>query len=130
MNECIELHDSVLQSLIWIDYALVLTLNPAYINRSTGRPAEDPGTGWLGRATIRIDGATRLAGMEFPTAIWQGKTVIGGVILEDCIPSCGRYIAEVRLQIDLVNGESLDLHGHSMTIQREAECTYLEEFRP
>src|SRR5690606_18404212 len=120
---------SVVQSVGWIDDAVVLTLSPANIHRSAGHPAKDSGTVCRGCATIRIEGARRTV-VDFPTPIWDGTLTLGRETHEGCIPSRGTYKSAVRLQIEFLNGHSIYIQGRQITIQQVGEPTYLEEFRP
>jgi len=51
----IELHDSVIATIVLDGGTTLITFSHAYIHQSDGVPGVDPGSGWSQRAELRIN---------------------------------------------------------------------------
>jgi len=52
MNTIIEIHDSTVAEIFKRDGTVIVHFLPAYLHKSTGRPALDSGTGWVQEARL------------------------------------------------------------------------------
>jgi len=129
MNECIELHDSMLVALFFNDGKTVISFSPVYIHRSRGTPGVDSGSVWLQSATLTITGTSLGPVAEFPLRVSDGSLRIGDKLYSNCIPSCGMFNSPVELCMVLDSAESVIIRGDHLTIELHGEPSHLEDFQ-
>jgi hypothetical protein len=129
MNSEVEIHDSTLASITRDGCDLVLSLAPAYVHRSPGRPGIDQGSGWLQDIDLIIFGAVvESLPTEFPVNLSDGSFSIGEVRWDNVIPLPLVVSGTVSLSAVTCFGEFLTVRGTGASSMTRGELQYLEEF--
>lgn len=130
MNKSIELHDSKLDAIITVGAEVIVSLSPAYVHSSEGRPGIDAGSGWLQSATLALgEGSLRVMPAQLPTAIAGGFIRLRSEPRDNMIP-IGAFEGPVELSMVLVSGETLSVRGNGIHIQLHGEPSFVEDFYP
>jgi hypothetical protein len=131
-RRCIEIHDSVLSQISFIQNEAQLHFSALYIHESDGVPGIDSGRGWFQHAILRIHDA-KVDGVfaEFPVKLTDGRTQIGQEILENKIPVPLHHQGafELRLQAMWQDTRIVTIKGKGAELQLLGEPKYIEEFR-
>jgi hypothetical protein len=131
VNEGIELHDSELVAVSFNGDEAVVSVSPAYIHRSTGRPGVDAGSGWSQRATITIGGASPVSStVLLPATISDGSLRIGGTLHRNVIPASATFEGIIEFSIVLSTAEAFTIPGQRISIQLHDEPSFVESFHP
>ena len=129
MNRMVELHDSTLAGITPDGPDLILSLAPAYVHRSAGRPGIDRGSGWLQDIDLVISGAVvESLPTEFPVNLSDGSFSVGEVRFDNAIPLPLAVTGAVSLVAVTFGGELLAVHGTGARAVMRGELGYLEEF--
>ena len=81
MRSGLELHDSRVSHIEWVDGDAVIHFSHAYIHKSKGSPGKDTGTGWSQEAQLIMQGASSLApSPPLPNTISEGYLEVGGQV--------------------------------------------------
>lgn len=116
MIDHIELHDSRVAAA-FNGNALVLQLRPAYVHHWTQSAEGWQGEGRSQSVDIVIgDGAVKVFPGDGSFEIADGWFDVGSRLYENMIPVLLDETANVRGHLALVNGESIDLTGHSIAV--------------
>ncbi|MFA5193095.1 MAG: hypothetical protein WC740_20490 [Verrucomicrobiia bacterium] len=131
MNTEIELHDSTLAAVGFSRAEAVLSLRPAYIHRSSGRPGIDHGTGWVQDATITIfnASATELP-VRLPADVSEGGLCVADKLYQNILPVLDSTGEAVVVELLLVTAEKLSIRGNGIRIRFSGAAKYVEDFRP
>lgn len=135
MNEAIELHDSELVAVSSSEDSIILSLSPAYIHRSSGRPGIDAGTGWTQAATLTIIGSSAFSPVTLPATISQGRLRIGSDLYRNVIPAAGTFESPIEFSAvvfasDFTIRGDITIRGSGLTIALQGEPSYVEDFTP
>jgi hypothetical protein len=127
MNEktAIELHDSVLERIEAVGSDLLLLLT-AYVHRSTGEPAVDPGSGWTQSARVRIHNGRGDA--PCPVDIRTGSVRAGDMAYDNVLPVPFPAEGPIRLELQGGLGEIVRLAGDTMSIELTGEPDFIEAY--
>lgn len=131
MNELIELHDSELAAVSVRGGEIVVTLAPAYLHRSRGRPGIDAGSGWVQPATLSFGEATlsgRSAPANLPATVSEGELRVGLEIYSNLIPTSGKWEGAIAFSLVPVTGEALVLRARRLWIQLHGEASFVENY--
>jgi hypothetical protein len=128
VNSLIELHDSVLAALILRDRDAVLSLKPAYIHRSSGRPGIDPGTGWTQDLEVTITDAT-VSGSSglLPARISDGTLRVGNEDHPNALPMVPLG-SPVYLALVMETGNRVEVGGRRLSLVWVGQAQYVEDF--
>jgi hypothetical protein len=132
-NRAIEIHDSVLSHISFLQNEAQLHFSALYIHESDGVPGIDAGRGWFQQAILRIqDAKVDGAFTEFPVDLTNGQTRIGQEILENEIPVPLHHKGafELRLQPMWQETGIVTFTGTGAELELLGEPEYVEEFRP
>ena len=129
-NRAIEIHDSILSAVSFLEHEVKLHFSPAYIHQSEGVPLRDAGSGWMQDAMLHIyDAKVEGSFAEFSVDLSDGRIQMGQNILENEIPVPLRHTGAVELQLQ--QGERIVIFtGHGAELELIGEPKYVEEFRP
>src|SRR5215469_10193567 len=73
-NRAIEIHDSILSAVSFLEREVKLHFSPAYIHQSEGIPLRDAGSGWVQDAMLHIyDAKVEGTFAEFPVDLTDGR---------------------------------------------------------
>jgi len=132
-NRAIEVHDSILSALSFLEREVQLHFSPAYIHQSEGEPLRDAGSGWVQDSTLHIyDAKAEGTFSKFPVDLSDGRIQIGHNILENKIPVPLHHTGTVELRLQAkreVEGIVI-ITGHGAELELIGEPKYVEEFRP
>ncbi|MGB8356920.1 MAG: hypothetical protein WCD79_23690 [Chthoniobacteraceae bacterium] len=129
MNEVIELHDSDLAAVEFANETAILSLRPAYIHRSEGRPGIDAGSGWIQDATLTIFAAESVVPpSRLPATIWDGFFRVGNHTYDNTIPVAASFDGAIELHIVLNSSETVTIRGERIEIALMGRARYVEEF--
>jgi hypothetical protein len=125
-HAAVELHDTRLLGIRPDAGNLILDLS-AYVHRSSGRPAEDPGTGWAQPASLTISGGTVL---QRPAGdrLWilDGNISVGPTVLENIVPVPFEAVGPVRVHLQGHEGV-LEATGTGVRLTLHGEPKYVED---
>ena len=86
-NRAIEIHDSILSAVSFLEHEVKLHFSPACIYQSEGVPLRDAGSGWMQDAMLHIyDAKVEGSFAEFSVDLSDGRIQMGQNILENEIP--------------------------------------------
>ena len=132
-NRSIEIHDSVLAAVSFLQGEARLHFSSVYIHQSEGVPGRDAGTGWVQKAVLHIHDA-RVEGSfsEFPVDLTHGQIQMGDNVLDNEIPVPLRHKGafELRLQAMWQGQVTVSFTGSGAELELLGEPVYVEEFRP
>lgn len=131
MNEAIELHDSVLDSVAMRDGIVVVALRPAYIHRSLGEPGVDDGSGFIQDVNIEF-GMAQVEGTlgPLPSDIYEGDLEFAGVLYPYMIRLPSGSAKEARLTLHLSpDYRMISISGELLKVELVSAAEYVEEFR-
>jgi hypothetical protein len=129
MNSAIEFHDSEVAAIVLDGDSVIVSFKEAYVHKSLGTPAVDPGTGWTQAARLFIGGAS-IEGVfpDFPCWIADGSLRIEGRDSDELIPIPLDRIGSVRLEILFHKDSHVVIVGNSAKLVLIGDPTYVEEY--
>ena len=133
MNQSIELHDSQLASIHFVDGCATIIFSHAYIHKSYGKPGIDSGTGWSQAAELVIQESPEVKLPEsWPCMISDGQLELNDLVHANEIPIPLWHEGRVRLKLELLefNGKFtvIELTGTHPRLRLLGEAEYVEEF--
>jgi hypothetical protein len=124
LNAAIELHDSVVAEISRLESTVEITLRPACIHQSVGRPDADDGIGLVQNAVISVDEASITGEVgELPSDIFDGEFEVGQRAFPNMI--AGSVTLTLLLSPD---NRKLVIFGKRITIKLDGQASYVEEF--
>jgi hypothetical protein len=133
LNSGIELHDSVVVSVAQSGDVIHLTLSPAYIHKSIGKPGIDAGSIFLQDLVLEFQ-CGRIGGEigDLPADISDGDFQMGSQIFPNWISLPCEVAGPVSLRLSLLSSDyrEIAISGSGMKVVPLREGVYLEEFRP
>ena len=130
MNESIELHDSELAGISRKGSEVIVSLSPACVHHSDGRPGTDSGSVWLQRAVIAVgDAAPCSVPASLPATVSTGSLRIGPLLHDNVIPVGHAADELIELSLFLNSGETLNVRGQRVDIRLLGEAAHLEDFK-
>jgi len=128
MRSGLELHDSRVSHIEWVDGDAVIHFSHAYIHKSKGSPGKDTGTGWSQEAQLIMQGASSLApSPPLPNTISEGYLEVGG-IKHQLIPLPFKRKVGAKLNLVFVDGGHLEIVGDKPFVELFGAPIYLEDF--
>ena len=133
MNQIIELHDSQLASISFVNGRALVVFAHAYIHKSSGKPGRDIGTGWSQSAELVIHESSEVnLPRSWPCTIADGQLELGDIVHANEIPIPLNHEGKVRLELELLefDGEFtvIELNGTNARLKLLGEAEYVEEF--
>ncbi len=128
MNEAIELHDSRLVDIKSERRKVIISLSPAFIHRSTGRPGLDAGSVWTQDVNLTISTANTVVLPNFPIRISDGMLRVETQQHQNLIPAPSNLSGEISLHLVLMDSEDITISGNRITTALVGPASYLEEF--
>jgi hypothetical protein len=126
----IEIHDSTLQEISFLNEEVLLHFSPVYIHQIDGVPGHDVGTGWVQDAILRIRDATVEGSfLEFPVDLSTGTTRLGDTVLGNEIPIPLHHRGTFVLQVKAMWQEQrvVTFTGSGADLELLGEAQYVEE---
>jgi hypothetical protein len=128
-KRAIEIYDSTLASVMDNGGHVIVDLKPAYIHRSTGTPAVDPGGGWAQDVILRVENGTIDGGVpEMPCDLWEGSLQVGNQTIENIIPLPLDYYGAVKLILVAQDESRVVVRGSAISATLVGEPKFIEEF--
>ena len=129
----IEIHDSVLAQILFVQNEARLHFSAVYIHQSDGIPGQDPGSGWSQEAILYIQDA-KIEGSfsELPINLTDGQFRLGHNLLKNQIPMPLRCKGDVKLRLEAWRQvkEVVIVTGSGVELELVGDPKYVEEFRP
>ncbi len=127
-NAAIELHDSILQGIERCDGDITLVIK-AYVHRSPGRPAVDPGAGWSQLVQLRfLKGDATVNVKTFPVTILDGCLVQSDAVFCNLIPLPIQHGRKSQMQLEFANGESVLVSGEGLVELHTGQPIFIEKY--
>jgi len=124
----LELHDSRVSRIEWVDDIAKICFSLAYIHKSKGRPGRDPSTVWSQEAGLVMWQAAASGPLpSLPNTIAEGFLEVGG-IRHELIPLPFRRKVGARLYLQFADGAELEIIGKRPQIELLGTPTFLEDF--
>ena len=128
MNQCLELHDSTLESVSRGEAGIRLVI-AAYIHKSAGQPGVDPGTGWSGIVHLFLRaGQVTPDSAQAPLEINQGQLKMSDQTFSNCIPLPFTSEKPAHLTLRGFRGEEFSVEGAGILLEPDGEPEYVEDF--
>lgn len=129
MDEAIELHDSVFDSVEIRDGILIVSLRPAYVHKSRGVPGVDVGSGFLQDVSIEFVGHEMVGdARDLPADILNGDFELDGTVFQNMIKlPCDGRPAKLRLNL-WPDNRSITVSGTNVRVKPLSEAIYDDEF--
>ncbi|MGE5320945.1 MAG: hypothetical protein ACM3KD_12240 [Hyphomicrobiaceae bacterium] len=127
MSNGLELHDSRVSHIEWLNGVAVLHFSHACIHTSQGKPGRDPSTLWSREAELFLWEATISGALPpLPNAIDEGFLEVGG-IRHEVIPLPFKRKVGARLYLRFADGATLEIIGKRPYIELLGTPIYLED---
>jgi len=96
-----------------------IALRPAYVHRAS--------SGWVQDLDLLIGEAT-VSGVprSLPIEISEGSLTLGGAVWPNMFPIVSTPAVPVVLDLLLISGESVAIHGRGLDVQVRGEARYVE----
>ena len=127
MSSGLELHDSRVSHIEWLDGVATIHFSHAYIRKSKGKPGKDPGSGWSQEAELVLQEAAASGPLPpLPNTISEGYLEVGG-IRHELIPLPFKRKVGARLYLLFVDGTQTEIVGNRPMIELLGTPIYLED---
>jgi len=128
VNSALELHDSRIDHIDFVDGVATVHFSHAYIHKSKGRVGLAPGTGWSQEARLILENVSALTPIpDLPKAIVDGFIEVGG-IRHELIPLPFRRKVSARIWLSFPDGQSLTIVGERPFIELLGQSVFLEDY--
>jgi hypothetical protein len=128
MSAALELHDSRVSHIEWLDGIARVCFSLAYIHKSGAKPGRGPGTVWSQEASLVLDEADMAGPLPpLPNTIAEGFLEVGG-IRHELIPLPFRRKVGARLQLQFADGTVIEIAGKRPVVDLHGTPLYLEDF--
>ena len=126
-NDAIELHDSILQGIERCDGDIILMVK-AYVHRSQGQPAIDPGAGWSQPIQLRfLNGVATINVKAFPVTILEGSLLQSDLAYYNLLPLPILLGRKSQMRLEFANGESVQVSGEGLVAQYTGQAVFIEK---
>lgn len=128
MSDVLELHDSRVSSIEWVDGFALIRFSLAYVYKSNGKPGRDPASVWSQEAELILAEANTASGLlpPLPNTISEGFLEVGG-IRHELIPLPFKSKVGARLHLQFADGAELEMIGKRPVIELLGTPIYLED---
>lgn len=128
MRSGLEIHDSRVSQIAFVDGVATISFSHAYIHKSKGTPGKDPGTGWSQEAELVLSEAETPGPLpSLPNTISDGFLEIGG-IRHEIIPLPFMRKVGASLHLVFVDGAQIEIIGKRPFIELLGTPIYVEDF--
>ena len=128
MSSHLELHDSRVDRINWVDGIVMIHFSHAYIHKSGGKPGRGLGTAWSREAGLILREATATGPLPtLPNSISEGYLEVGGIRHEG-IPLPFKRKVDARLYLLFADGGQVEIIGKRPTVVLMGTPIYLEKF--
>ena len=127
MRSGLELHDSRVSRIEWVNGDAVIHFSHAYIHKSKGSPGKDSGTAWSQEAQLVMQGASSELPLPLlPNTIAEGHLEVGG-IKHEIIPLPFKRRVGAKLSLGFVDGTRMEIVGDRPFVELFGMPIYLED---
>ena len=128
MGSHLELHDSRVSRIEWVDKVVMIHFSHAHIHKSGGKSSHDLGSAWSREAglILREAAATRPAPV-LPNTIAEGYLEVGGIRHEG-LPLPFKRKVDARLYLLFIDGSQAEIIGKRPTVVLLGAPIYLQNF--
>ncbi|HEY0664041.1 MAG TPA: hypothetical protein VGD18_05475 [Thiobacillaceae bacterium] len=126
MSDALELSNSRVGHIEWLDGILRIHFSQAYIHKSKGQPGRDPAMAWSQEAElILLDAVASGPLPPLPNTIAEGYLEVGG-IMHALIPLPFKRKVEARLHLEFTDGSLIDIAGRRPRVELLGTPIFLE----
>ena len=127
MRSGLELHDSRVSRIEWVNGDAVIHFSHAYIHKSKGSPGKDSRTAWSQEAQLVMQGASSELPLPLqPNTIAEGHLEVGG-IKHEIIPLPFKRRVGAKLCVVFVDGTQMQIVGNKPFVELLGAPIYLED---
>lgn len=127
MSNGLELHDSRVSRIEWVDEVAKIYFSHACIHKSKGRPGRDPATLWSQEAELVLWQAAASGPLPaLPNTITEGFLEVGG-IRHEFIPLPFKRKVGARLYLLFADGSEIEIIGNRPLIGLLGAPIFLED---
>jgi hypothetical protein len=127
MSNSLELHDSRISHIEWLDGVARVHFSQAYIHKSKGKPGIDPATVWSQEAElVLLEAAASGPLPQLPNLIDEGFLEVGG-IRHELIPLPFKRKVGARLHLQFADGSVTEITGKRPLVELLGTPIYLED---
>ena len=127
MSDGLELHDSRISHIEWLDDLARVHFSQAYIHKSKGKPGRDPATVWSQEADLIMLEAIASGPLPpLPNTITEGFLEVGG-IRHELIPLPFQRKVGARLYLQFADGSVVEIVGKRPLVELLGTPIYLED---
>lgn len=127
MSNGLELHDSRVSRIEWMDDVAKICFSHACIHKSKGSPGRDPSTAWSQEAELIMWHAAASGPLPaLPNTISEGFLEVGG-IRPELIPLPFRRKVGARLYLQFADGAEIEIIGKRPQIELLGTPIFLED---
>jgi hypothetical protein len=128
MNQAIEFHDSSLTRVSRVASGIEFELE-AYVHRSSGKPAVDPGEGWAIPCKIALLSTFEVSGnVHEAGSIWDGSVSIPGRAPESVLALPLHHEGRCAIELVLTSGEIIRVSGSGLEVTPTGSGSFIEMF--
>ena len=127
MSNGLELHDSRVSRIEWVDDVAKICFSHACIHKSKGKPGKDPGTVWSNEAKLIMWHSAASGPLPaLPNTISEGFLEVGG-IRHELIPLPFRRKVGAKLYLQFADGAEIEIIGKRPQIELLGTPIFLED---
>jgi len=128
MSSALELYDSRVSQITFVNGSAMIHFSHAYIHKSKGTPGREPGTGWSQEAELVMEDVTPAGPLPpLPNTIAEGFLEVGG-IRHELIPIPFKRKVAARLCLTFADGAEIEIIGQKPILELLGKAIYLEDF--
>jgi len=128
MSSALELYDSRVSQITFVNGSAVIHFSHAYIHKSKRMPGRKPGTGWSQEAELIMEDAALADPLPpLPNTIAEGFLEVGGV-KHELIPIPFKRKVAARLHLTFADGAKIEITGQKPFLELLGKAIYLEDF--
>ncbi len=128
MGSHLELYDSRVNRINWVDDVVMVHFSHAHIHKFKGKPGRDLGTSWSREAGLILREAAATGPLPtLPNTISEGYLEVGGIRHED-IPLPFKRKVDAKLYLLFVDGGQVEIIGKRPAIVLLGTPIYLENY--
>ena len=128
MSQVIEFHDSTLTRVTRVASGIEVEVE-AYVHRSPGKPAVDPGEGWVIPCKITRLSTSKVSGnLEATGCIWEGSVSIAGGASESVVALPLHHEGRCAIELLLTSGDIIRVLGSGLEVTPTGSGRFIEMF--
>lgn len=128
MNEALEFHDSKVASVVRESGVMRMSLEPAYVHRSSGRPGIDAGKGYVQSAEIAFSDARVEQEGACIGSLSSGSISCDDQVFDNVLPMPFSVAGAVQAKFEFASGGVLQVWALACACWSKGEARYVEAY--